>query len=196
MKPVIQIKRKSKDVFELPDGSIAYTMEKALQEYKKIELMKYSVSDLILFLLYSQEKPLRGKTVFFKEIFYFEKEIFKKENLENCKFIPYYYGPYSFYVSNKLEYLIGSKFIKKTKQHDTGKDELVLTPLGKKTIQRKYNTLSPGVRDNIEKLRKGLDQYGIKILNIIYKDEKYKKYIVKSKISHRYKLITWGKKTI
>ena len=38
-----------------------------------------------------------------------------------------------------------------------------------------------------------LDQYGMKILTVIYKDKKYKKYIVKSRISHRYKLISWGK---
>lgn len=193
MKSVIQIKKKGKDIFELPDGSIAYTMKKAFEEYKKLKLVKYTVSDLILFLLYSQDKPIRGKTVFFKEMFYFEKEIFKGENLENCKFIPYYYGPFSFYVANKLNYLIQRNFVKKTKQAGTGKDVFELTSEGKKMIERKYINLPIKVKNRMENYRMRLDQLGMKILNLIYKDEKYKKYIVKSRISYRYKLISWGK---
>jgi len=193
MKSVIQIKKKGKDVFELPDGSIAYTMKKALQEYKKLKFVKYTVLDLILILLYSQEKPIRGKTVFFKEMFYFEQEIFKGENLEDCKFIPYYYGPYSFYVANKLNYLIWSNLVKRTKQIGTGKDVFELTSEGKKMIERKYINLSLKVKNKVERYRMRLDQYGMKILTVIYKDKKYKKYIVKSRISHRYKLISWGK---
>ena len=47
---VIEIKKIRKDTFELPDKSIAYTMEKAIEEYKTIKPVTYSVSDLILFL--------------------------------------------------------------------------------------------------------------------------------------------------
>ena len=107
--PIIQ---KSKDMFILPDKSIAYSMKRASIEYEKIKPVEYTASDLILLLLISQDKPIRSKTVLFKELFVFEREIFKKENIENCKFIPYYYGPYSFYMANKLDTLIYFRLIK------------------------------------------------------------------------------------
>lgn len=193
MTSIIQIKKKSKDVFELPDGSITYTMKKAVSEYKKIKSVKYTTSDLILFLLISQEKPIRSKTVFFKEMFYFEKEIFKGENLENCKFVPYHYGPYSFYVANKLNYLVRKNLIHRSKEEGTGKIVFEITYRGKRAISKKYVNLSNPVKKRMITCRMGLDQLGMKILNLIYRDKKYEKYIVKSRISHRYKLISWGK---
>lgn len=189
---VIQIKQKGDEVFELPDGSIAYTMRKALVEYKKIKRVKFTTEDLIMFTLYAQEEtPIRGRTLLFKEIFYFEQELFNKNELEDCKFIPYYYGPYSFHVANKLQYLLSAGLIERT-----GKkiDEFRLTSKGKRHIKNKYNTITPKIRNKMEDLRIGLDQHGNKILKAIYKREKFRKYVLNSKVSYKYKLITWGKK--
>jgi len=191
---VIQIKKTGKDTFELPDGSIAYTMARALREYKKIKVVKYTVSDLILFLLYSQNKSVRGKTLLIKEMFLLEQQIFKNQNAENCKFIPYYYGPYSFHVANKLDNLIISNLVDIKKVKGRKLDEYILTNKGERFVKKKYQLLNPKIRDELEDLRMALDQYGSKrIYNAIYKDERYQKYIVKSKISYKYKLITWGK---
>ncbi len=189
---VIQIKQKSNDVFELPDGSIAYTMKKALTEYRKIRRVKYTVEDLIMFTLYAQEDtPIRGRTLLFKEIFYFERELFDKKELEDCKFVPYYYGPYSFHVANKLQYLISVGLIEKGGRKI---DEFRLTSKGKKLIKNKYNTITPKIRNKMEDLRIGLDQHGNKILKAIYKRERFRKYVLNSRVSYKYKLITWGKK--
>ena len=191
---VIQIKQKGKEVFELPDGSIAYSMKKALMEYKKIKSVEYTVVELIMLLLFAQDKPIRSKTVLFKELFVFEKEIFKNVNIENCKFVPYYYGPYSFYVASKIQYLIAYGFIEIHRKVRSNVAEYKLTKKGEKIIKLKYIDLPVQVRRKMEELRKGLDQHGVQnILKAIYKKPEYQKYVVKSRVAHRYKLITWGK---
>ena len=189
---VIEIKKIRKDTFELPDKSIAYTMEKAIKEYKTIKPVTYSVSDLILFLLYSQNKSIRRTTVLFKELFVMEQELFKKENTENCKFVPYYYGPYSFHVANKLENLIDAGLISKKSVKNTNIVEFVLEPKGEKLISKKYEVLPMKIKNELERIRMGLDQYSKRIKEYVYKIPKYQKYTDKSLVKGRYRLITWG----
>ena len=167
-------------------------MKRASIEYETIKPVEYTSSDLILLLLFSQDKSIRGKLILFKELFVFEKEIFKNQNIENCKFIPYYYGPYSFYMANKLDTLIQFGLIDVDRVRNVV--EFSLTKEGKKEIKSKYLKLPVPVRRKMEELRKGLDQHGVQnILKAVYNKPKYQDYIVKSRIAHRYKLITWGK---
>ena len=189
---IIEIKKIGKSTFRLPDKSIAYTMEKALQEYKKIKPVKYTVSDLILFLLYSQNKSIRRKIVLFKELFVIEQEIFKKENIENCKFVPYYYGPYSFHAANKLKNMISSGLIKKRFVKGTNIVEYVLEPKGERLIRKKYQSLPMRIKNQMEKIRMGLDQYSKHIQEYVYRIPKYERFTDKSLVRQKYKLITWG----
>lgn len=194
---VIQIKERSKGVFELPDGSIAYTMKKAILEYKYIKPVKYTISDIILFSLYAQDKSVRGRTLLIKEIFLMEQEIFKDQKAQDCRFVPYYYGPYSFHVANKLNHLIIAGFIQTKPVKGRKLNEYILTKKGERFIAKKYRSLPPKIREKMENLRMALDQFGsTKILNAIYLDQKYRKYVIKSKIGNRYKLVTWGKNKV
>jgi len=187
-----QIKKIAEGVFELPDKTIVYSMKRALQEYKRLKPVDYSVNDLILFLLYAQDKPVRGRTVLFKEIFVLEQQIFKNENMEDCKFVPYYYGPYSFHVANKLQHLISAGLVKQEGKKNTDMEEFSLTAKGKFVIKSKYKKLPTDLQKDLEKLRMGLDQLKTNgILNFVYRY--YPKYIDRSKIRYKYKLITWGK---
>ena len=189
----INIKQISKEVFKLPDGSFAYTMERALKEYKKIKPVRYTVSDLILFLLYSRDEKMRRRIVLFKELFVLERAVFKNQRIENCKFVPYHYGPYSFYVANKLDNMILSGLIKRQFVAGTNIEEFVLEPKGVKLIKRKYQNLPPRIRNDMEKLRKGLDQYSKRIQEYVYRIPDYARYTDKSLVRHKYKLITWGR---
>jgi uncharacterized protein YwgA len=167
-------------------------MERAQQEYKKIKPVKYTVIDLILFLLASQPMTIKRRVVLFKELFVLEKGVFKNENIENCRFVPYHYGPYSFYVSNKLDNMIASGLIKKKIITGTNIEEFSIEPRGERLIKKKYENLSPKVKRDMEKMRKGLDQYSKQIQKYVYRIPDYKKYTDKSLVRHRYKLITWG----
>ena len=84
MSTVIQVQKISKDTFALPDGTIVYTMAKAIKEYKKIKPVKYTLSDLILILLYSQPQVIRGQTKFFRQMFFLDRLVFRR--LIKCPF--------------------------------------------------------------------------------------------------------------
>ena len=88
--------------FRLPDGFVAYTAKRAAAEYKKLSPVAYTAADVILLLLSSQDRPVAGRTLLFKELFLFEKEVLAGESVEDCKFVPHYYGPYSFYMACKV----------------------------------------------------------------------------------------------
>lgn len=279
-------KKISEGIIQLPDGSIAFSLEKAAMEADKITPVEYSVNDLILILLNAQpEITIRGRTTIFKEIFLMERELFgellfrwkhvpgkdehnlrtfmtkklhmrwaleakitklqndsirifdaghsttikidkektvatltndvgrswkplyvffvrlkgeeieilaKKHDLEECKFVPYFFGPYSFHVANKIENLISTGLIEKTGKKNTTTEEFKISPRGRRVIRSKYNNLPNTLRVKLEEMRKGLDQYGVDgILNDVYQN--YHQFKDKSRIKNRYKLITWGR---
>lgn len=275
-----QLKKLDEGVFELPDGSLIYTLDKAKEEFKKTALPKLSINDLILLLLYvHKDKGIRGKTILFKEIFLAEREIFgeyiftwedvpgldshsiklflqekfdwkdeikikrsddriikieykkqvlfleldkdetkvilryetqkipllifqvKKDNklrvfinneIENCKFVPYLFGPYSFSVANKITNMISLGLIEKRKTDNTSTPKFFLTKEGENRIREKFDELPDKTKEKLLKLRKGWDQYGRKgILNDVYNN--YSQFTKKSRINNKYKIIKWGK---
>lgn len=194
MSTVIQIQKISKDTFALPDGTIVYTMAKAIKEYKKIKPVKYTLSDLILILLYSQPQVIRGQKKFFRQMFFLDRLVFRKQTRTDLKFVRYNNGPYSFQVANKLNHLVALKLVEKTRRGGSKTDEFKITPASEKKIERKYAALSPKTRDEIEKIRKGIDQLGI-IKPINYKKilKEYQDLTMKTGAGERYKLISWGK---
>jgi len=194
MSTVIQVQKISKDTFALPDGTIVYTMAKAIKEYRKIRPVKYTLSDLILILLYSQPKAIRGQKKFFRQMFFLDRLVFRKQTRADLKFVRYNNGPYSFQLANKLHHLVSSNSIEKTKRHGSKIDEFRILPPGEKRIEKKYTALSPKTRDEIERIRKGMDQMGI-MKRIDYKKilKEYQDLTMKTGAGEKYKLISWGK---
>ncbi len=283
---VSKVKKIADGIIELPDGTVAFSLDNAANEIKKIKPVEYSVNDLILFLLYAQPtKPIRSRTAIFKELFLIERDLFaellfrwthvpgkdehnlreflsqklqmhwvsrakiaklkhdgirihddknsatiridkektkailkddvkyswkplytffvrikngdveilaRKVDLEDCKFVPYFFGPYSFHVANKIDNLASLGLIEKTGKKNTNAEEFLISEKGKKIISSKYQKLDPAVRTELERLRQGLDQYGVDgILHDVYQN--YDQFRTKSKIKNRYKLITWGR---
>ena len=178
--------------FRLPDGSIAYTPKRAAAEYKKIKPVEYTASDVILLLLSSQDKPIVGRTLLFKEIFIFEKEVLVGENVEDCKFVPHYYGPYSFYMACMIREMSRTGLIKISKARGTASYALTQKGLKKARIRRR--AVPPALDAKMKKFRKGMDQHGAtRILEAIYRRAEYAMYVEKSRVAHRYKAITWGR---
>lgn len=274
-----ELKRIDKQVFELPDGTIAYSFERAVEEFKRLKSNDYSVSDLVLFVLNSQKNySVRGRTNLFKEIFVVEQELFSKylfswenvpgsesntlveylqsngllshgshrpsksedgmvihvgdlelalnddhtrvvvrkevgvplhvlfvqeeldsfkvhcktKNIEDCQFVPYVFGPYSFHVANTVKNLEAGGLIGRKGEKNLKNEEFQISKKGIQLIKEKYEDLDPSVRKGLETLRKGLEQYGTHwILNHVY--NYYPQYRAKSKVAYKYKFITWGK---
>lgn len=279
----LEIKRHSKDMIELPDGSIAYSLKRALDEFKYLNPIDYTTEDLLLILLYSQEDQyLVGRIMLFKQIFLIEREVFaeklfdwskpdkifqplsefiikqfgfewvmgskfkygerkieiydesnrltleldkletvafmkhnkadrnpihtfyikmhnddlvvynKIQNIEDCEYIPYNYGPYSFHVANKLANLIDNGLIYVKGKKNTKDEEFRISQSGKEYIKFKYAALSKDIKSKLQSVRKGLDQDGTEgILKYVY--TYYPQYKTRSKIGNKYQKITWGK---
>lgn len=178
--------------FRLPDGSIAYTPKRAAEEYKKIKPVEYTAFDLILLLLSSQDKPIVGRTLLFKEMFIFEKEVLAGESVEDCKFVPHYYGPYSFYMACLVREMSRVGLIEISGAGGTA--AYALTRKGLKKARARRRAVPAGLDARMRKFRKGLDQHGAThILEAIYRRAEYAEYVVKSRVAHRYKAITWGR---
>jgi hypothetical protein len=73
----LQIRKLTNEIYEIEDGSITLSVKEAIANYKRVQNIKYTINDLLLFLFYSQsDKNIVGRTVLFKELFLMEREIF------------------------------------------------------------------------------------------------------------------------
>lgn len=168
--------------------------EKLKAENKPVITLK----DAVLMLLYAQKnKPIYGRILLFKEVFLLYEEILKKYRehfiLENPRYEPYKYGPYSFRLADLLEQLYWAGFIEIIGKRNTRLEAFIITDKGIKEIERKFETLLPELREEITKKRQGWDQLGIDgILRYVY--QKYPQYKINSKIKDKYKEIMWGGK--
>jgi len=117
--------------------------------------------------------------------------VYRTKEVEDCGYVPYQFGPYSFVVANKLENMINVGLIERTGKRGTVTEEFGISPKGEDFIKEEFNSLSTVTQERLRELRKGLDQYGTRwIVKHVY--SYYPQFVAKSKISYRYKLITWG----
>lgn len=180
---------------ELSDKTRIFSFEEVRKELQKKEKPDLLVKDVLLFLLYARkDKPIYGRTMLMKQVFLLFEEILKKYNLkvQNPKFVPYYYGPYSFTVAKVLEDLTFSGYIKIVGKKNSRKERFELTNPGIREIEEKWKQLDKNLRREIENHRISWDQMGTEgILNYVYRY--YPEFKEKSKIKDKYKEIKWGR---
>ena len=146
---------------KLSDETEVFSYKEAIAVAKEREVPDLLVRDLILLLLYARkDKPIYGRTMLMKQVFLLFEEILKKYNLkiQNPKFVPYYYGPYSFTVAKVLEDLSFAGYIKIEGKKNSRKERFVLTNLGIREIEEKWKQLDENLRREIENHRISLDQ--------------------------------------
>ena len=121
----------------------------------------------ILLLLSSQDRPVVGRTLLFKELFIFEKEVLAGESVEVCRFVPHYYGPYSFYMACKVREMARRGLIEIS--GGGAASTYALTPKGLEMARERRRTVPASLANRMARLRKGLDQHGAThILKAIY----------------------------
>lgn len=181
----------------LPENSVILNFDQVQNELKKQIKKSESllISDVILILLYSHiNKPIYGRTLIMKQLFLLYKEILEKTDLkiQDPKFIPYIYGPYSFSVMQVIDDLFFSGNIIIKGRKNSRNEEFKISDNAIKKVSKKYSQLSDEIRDEIAEKRIGWDQLGIDgILRYVYLN--YPKYKEKSKIKEKYEDIIWGK---
>ena len=99
-----------------------------------------NLKDQILLLLYSQkDHPIYGRTLLFKELFLFYKEMLEHNEYGltaiDPRFIPYRYGPFSFPLSSALTSLVIAKMIKVSGRAKSNMETFFLTDEGIKLTE-------------------------------------------------------------
>ena len=172
------------------DETKFYTYEDAKAALNNMDILKYSIRDLIFIILFAQNKPIRGRILLVKEIFLLYNRILIDVS-ENPKFVPYKYGPYSFHLTDIIRNLTNDGFISINGKINSKTESFLLTHKGKLIAKVIFSSLPSKTQDLIRKRRKGWDQLGIDgILKYVYFN--YKDYKTKSVLKNRYKDIVWG----
>jgi len=155
--------------------------------------IKHRLPDVILYLLYAiHDKPIHGRIAMMKQVFLLIKEVLGESNVEDAKFVPYRYGPYSFLLTHVLSNLEYDGLIKITGRKNTASEKFSLTDTGKMIAKRKFTKLPKKFRDMTLDRRKGWDEDHIKGL-LAYVYNKYPEYAEKSNLKNKYKSISWGR---
>lgn len=164
-------------------------------EYTIRDPAVYSLRDVVLLLLYAHsERPICGRIMVTKQVFLAIKEVLGNSHVENPKFVPYRYGPYSFTLAHTLSNMRYDGLIDIRGKKNTQSELFLLTDRGMETASDKFNTLPEGQQSALVDKRKSWDQLHQKgILSYVY--DRYPEYTSNSRITHIYKSITWGRGT-
>lgn len=178
---------------KLPDDTIIYSFEKAKEYLEKTDRKIFSISDIILLLLYSHsEKPIFGRVSLMKQVFLLIEEILNKNEVQDAKFIPYRFGMYSFTVGNVITNLEYSGYVEQRGRKNSKLEQFRITNKGVEYISETFNSIPEDLQETIKEKRKGWDQLGYDgILRLVY--QKYPEYVEESRIKERYRLIEWGR---
>ena len=176
-----------------PDNTSFYSYERAKEIFNEIKRKKFTISDVLLLLLYSHsEKSIFGRVSLMKQMFLLTNEVLDKTDVQDPKFVPYRYGMYSFVVGNELTNLDYSGYIERRGRKNSKLEQFRLTDKGKKRISGTFNSLPNPLQETIKEKRKGWDQLGQDgILRLVY--QKYPEYKEESPVKERYKSIEWGR---
>jgi hypothetical protein len=187
---------KRKQTLDIKDDKFVkpLSFDEANELLKKITPNDYTVSDLVLILLYAHpDKPIFGRLLFIKEVFLLTKEIIDKESIkvQDVCFVPYRYGPYSFVLGNVLSNLEFLGYILRTGPKNAKGESFSLTDKGKKVAAPLWDKLSDNIKLKIQDGRIGWDELGREgILRHVYQN--YHEFTKNSYIKGRYKTISWG----
>lgn len=161
----------------LKDGTKLYSFKefsKLLADAKQSQKRKVLIGDLVLALLYAHpDKPIFGRTMLVKQVFLLFNEVLSGTDLEiqNPKFVPHNYGPYSFTVMQIVEDLWFSRFISVSGRKNSRKESFKLTTEGRERAAESFKKLDPELQRDIINKRVGWDQLGTDgILRYVYEN--------------------------
>jgi len=157
---------------------------------KQVVTFKHTLADAILFLLYADRHPIKGKIKQQKEVFLALKEVMNTLNIQPVKFIKHRYGPYSEEVEDTIDQLVFSNFISVSGDKRTNDFAIEITPDGMEYIKEKFKDVPVDVQERLKAKREEWDTHTTQgILKVVY--TYYDEYLEKSVFKDRYKKINW-----
>lgn len=168
-----------------------YSLEE-IEQIRKEQKIKfdYTLTDAILFLLYADQEPIKGKTKQMKEIFLTLNQVLPKEKTQPVEFAKRQFGPYSEYVEDTIDHLIFTNRISTIGKRAKKNVAIEITPKGVLYIQDKFKKLSPQVQDLLRIKRKEWESHiSAGILSLVYRD--HRNYLENAILKNRYKPLDW-----
>jgi uncharacterized protein YwgA len=178
---------------EYPDKTKFYVYEKAKEILGETKPMRILLPDAILLLLYAQpDNPIFGRVSLMKQVYLLTKEVLNRDEVQDARFVPYYYGWYSFQVINDVRNLEFLGYLTRKGKTNSTSEQFQISQKGKKHINKIFSTLSESLQTTIKEKRKGWDQLGCEgILRYMY--TKYPESKERARLKERYKTIKWGR---
>lgn len=152
---------------------------------------KYTLSDAILFLLYSDRNPIKGKIKQHKEIFLALNLVLDKMPFQSISFKKHKFGPYSEEVEHTIDQLVFLNHLQ-TSGGDKRSNQfsISISPSGMNYIKDKFNGLPNDVKMNLGKSREKWDTHTPQgILNLVYTH--YPEYLENSVLKNRHPRLDW-----
>jgi len=137
------------------DKTKLYSHKKAEKVFLKLKSKKFSIRDLVLILLYAQDKPLHGRTLLTKELFLLYKSILFEKS-QDPKFVKYRLGPYSFHLMEMISTSSSDGLIQVKGRRNSNSESFRLTQKGKKYAKKIFNEVSASTRKEIIQKTKGM----------------------------------------
>ena len=150
----------------------------------------YTLSDVILFLLYADRNPIQGRIKQQKEVFLALKLVFDKLSIQPVGFKKYRYGPYSEEVCDTIDQLVFSNHLEVSGKKTSNDFAIRISPSGMKYIKNKFSSLPDDIQKDLQRKREQWDTHSPKgILNVIYTH--FPTYREKSVLKKRYEKLDW-----
>lgn len=151
---------------------------------------KHTLSDAILYLLFADDEPIKGKIKQMKEVFMALYDLFPKDAFQPVYFRKHKFGPYSEEVENTIDHLVFTNYISVDGKRNTKNFAIDLTKKGTKHVQPKFILLPKTTQKLLAKKRKEWDTHiSTGILNLVYRD--YAEYLENSVFKKRYAGLNW-----
>lgn len=150
----------------------------------------YTLSDVILFLLYANRKPIRGKTKQQKEVFLALELVLNKLQIQPIHFKEHNFGPYSEEVDNTIDQLVFSNNLLVTGKKISKDFTIEISHNGMKRIKDKFDGLPDDIKKDLALKREQWDTHTHSgILNVVYTH--FQKYRERSVLKKRYEKLDW-----
>jgi hypothetical protein len=152
---------------------------------------RYSLSDVILFLLYADRHPIKGKVKQMKEIFLVLNETLFGESVQPVHFEKNRFGPYSEEVEYTIDQLVFLNLLSVNGKRNSKDFAIEITPKGISYIKRKYLELPVNIQQILKRKRAEWDtQIPQGLLKYVYTH--YEEYLENSVFKERYEKLDWN----
>lgn len=184
--------------FGCPNCGMVYFSENSTPRIREIlkgfDTRPLDPTELLLVLLGSSKRPVKGAISLMKASFLLFKEELGEFNIPvmSPNYFPYYYGPYSFDIDQAVYSLEKQGLITTQGKRTSDKERFTLTDEGKEEANEIYESLPKDLEEYLHSWRRGIDEMGNDgILKDVY--NKYRSYTVESKIKDKV-LPNWARK--